>query len=327
MGLPKGSLNKKERGNTQQVFLDAGYDIVGYEPGKESDRKLKIANDLEIELSLCRPQDAPRDLSQGIYDVAIVGEDWVRERAIVRNGGQVRKIGDLGYGKTGLIIGVPSESKYGSLSDIFTENQGRARPVLCYTEYPNITRQCIVKNSAYQNIFGKQVPFIDAGVLTEGDNESVRIITSAGVTESYIKKADADFIVDNTQTGSALKEYGLRILEPIMDSSAGLYAGPACVGWKEEKAQEIYEMLKGAVYGKDYFDVKFNVPIDQVTSVKGYLTTEGLCADEPTLSIGEKFAQVNILIPRLRFPEICSSLKNGYGAKSIVRNEVKQYIE
>ena len=36
LGLPKGSLNNVKRGNTYQLFVDAGYEVKGYEPGDES---------------------------------------------------------------------------------------------------------------------------------------------------------------------------------------------------------------------------------------------------------------------------------------------------
>ena len=45
LGLPKGSLNNKYRGNTYQLLIDAGYEVRGYEPGSESDKNLEILND------------------------------------------------------------------------------------------------------------------------------------------------------------------------------------------------------------------------------------------------------------------------------------------
>mgnify|MGYP002518635168 CR=1 FL=1 len=38
-----------------------------------------------------------------------------------------------------------------------------------------------------------------------------------------IKEKGADFIVDNTQTGSSLRKAGLKEIETILHSSAGLY--------------------------------------------------------------------------------------------------------
>ena len=72
LGVPKGSLNTIGRGDTEGLFLDAGYVICGYTPGKESDRSLHIANDPEIQLFLTRPQSAPNELSRGLLDIAIL---------------------------------------------------------------------------------------------------------------------------------------------------------------------------------------------------------------------------------------------------------------
>ena len=44
LGLPKGSLNNINRGNTYQLFVDAGYEVKGYEPGQES-YEIIISND------------------------------------------------------------------------------------------------------------------------------------------------------------------------------------------------------------------------------------------------------------------------------------------
>ncbi len=326
LGLPKGSLNTIGRGNTAEIFSDAGYDLRGYEPGKESDKKLAVVNDPEIITSLCRPQSAPIELSREMLDIAIVGEDWVREESINKNGGEVKRIGDLEYGPTRLVIGVPTASNYESLSDFFRANQEREKPILCFTEYPNLTRQWVMQNPAYKEIFGEQVPLVQVRGLVDGNNKLVQIINSDGVTEGFIAKG-VDFIVDNTQTGNTLREYGLRELETIMQSSAGLYAGPSCSGWKEEKAQEIFEMLQGAIVGRRYFDVKFNVPNTETDRTRTYLIEQGLCADEPTVTRGKSYSAFNVLIPRDRFPNTIRALKKDYNATALVRNEVKQLCE
>ena len=326
LGLPKGSLNTVGRGNTKEILANAGYELRGYEPGKESDKKLAVVNDSEIIAFLCRPQSAPVELSREMIDIAIVGEDWVREESVNRNGGDVRRIGDLEYGQTRLVIGVPQNGGYETLTDFFKANKGRDKPILCFTEYPNLTRQWVMQNEGYREAFGEQVPLVQVRGLVDGSNKLVQIINSDGVTEGYMAKG-ADFIVDNTQTGSTLRDYGLRELETIMKSSSGLYAGPSCSGWKEEKAQEIFDMLKGAIVGKRYFDVKFNTPNVDVDKTRAYLIEQGLCADEPTITAGQSTSAFNILIPKESFPDALKTLRKEYNATAIVQNEARQYIE
>jgi len=320
LGLPKGSLNTVGRGNTCQLFLDAGYDIRGYEPGNEQEHLLRIENDPEIEVFLTRPQSAPIELVEGLLDIAIIGQDWVREE-----GGNVPCIGDLCYGKTRLVAALSRNSQYESLYDFFYAQRNSKTPIICFTEYVNLTRNHFMKNEGYRSVYGNKSPVIRVRGIEDGENKQVRIFNSDGVTESYIAKG-ADIIVDNTQTGSALKRNGLRILDEIMESSAGLFARPNIDDDKMKKAEEIFDFLKGVVDGKNYFDVKFNVGNENLQSICDYLTKERLCADEPTFAQGRNYSQVNIFIPRARYPAVISVLRKKYKIKSIVRNEVKQYI-
>jgi ATP phosphoribosyltransferase len=324
LGLPKGSLNNVNRGNTYQLFVDAGYEVKGYEPGKE-ENEILIANDPEIKSFLSRPQSSPVELNRGILDIAIVGEDWVREESVESGENLIIKIGDLDYGQTRLIVAIPNEAPYNSLTEFFKANKDRKKPILCFTEYPNLTRQHIMNNEGYKEIFGDSKPYVQVRGLRDGDNKQVQIINSDGATEVYIAKG-ADLIVDNTQTGSSLRKAGLKILETIMESSAGLYAGPSCSGKKAEKAQMIFEQLFGAITARRYFDVKFNISTEKLEEVKGFLLSKGFCSDEPTAVKGASFSQVNVLIPKTKFPAMLRGIKS-YGASAIVRENVKQYVK
>lgn len=324
MGLPKGSLNDPRRADTRQILIDAGYEIRGYESGNESDGDLAITNDPEIKPFITRPQSSAVELAEDMLDIAITGEDWICEEAVNGRREGIRRIGDLEYGQTRLVLAVPEASNIASLSDFFKALKGRERPIRCFTEYLNLTSQQFMTNEAYQTIYGSTVPLIQIRGITVGANPLVRIIYSDGATEAYIRKG-ADIIADNTQSGSSLRKAKLKEIDEIINSSAGLYAGPSCTGWKEKKAEEIFEMLKGAVVGKRYFDLKFNIPLTEAEKVREYLLNQGLCADEPTMSRMTQFAAVNIMIARNRFPSVRKALR-GLGASAIVRSEVKQFI-
>jgi ATP phosphoribosyltransferase len=323
LGLPKGSLNNVKRGNTYQLFVDAGYEMKGYEPEDES-FEIQIQNDEEIKAFLTRPQSSPVELNRGMVDIAIVGEDWVKEESVLSDN-DITKLGDLDYGQTRLIIAVPNDSEYEDLTDFFRKNKDRKTPILCFTEYPNLTRKFMMQNEGYQEIFGDSVPFVQVRGLTDGDNEQVQVINSDGATEVYIAKG-ADLIVDNTQTGSSLKKAGLKELETILHSSAGLYAGVSCTEEKMEKAQMIFDQLYGAILARKYFDVKFNVANDVVTELTNYLVENKLCSDEPTINKGTSYSQVNVLIPKGKFPEMLNEIKK-FNASSIIRSDVKQYVK
>lgn len=324
LGLPKGSLNNVNRGNTHKLLVDAGYEVKGYEPGNEA-YEINVINDPEIKAYLTRPQSAPVELNRKMVDIAIIGEDWVKEESIANDEKSITKLGDLDYGQTRLVVAIPSTAPYENLTEFFRENKDRDTPVLCFTEYPNLTRQHIMANKGYQEIYLDSIPLVQIRGLVDGDNEQVQIINSDGATEVYIAKG-ADLIVDNTQTGSSLKKAGLKILETIMESSAGLYAGPSCTGDKMVKAEMIYDQLFGAVKARKYFDIKFNISNENVEEVKKFLVEGKFCSDEPTISQGSDYSQVNVLIPKNKFPEMLQGIK-GYGASAVIRGNVKQYVK
>ncbi|MDO9043771.1 MAG: ATP phosphoribosyltransferase [Methanobacteriaceae archaeon] len=324
LGLPKGSLNNVNRGNTYQLFVDAGYEVRGYEPGKEKN-EMDVTNDSEIKSYLTRPQSAPVELNRGMLDISIIGEDWVREESVNVEENLITKIGDLDYGQTKLIVAVPNEAPYDSLTEFFQANSDKKTPILCFTEYPNLTKQFFMENEGYQQVFGEKTPLVQIRGLWDGENDMVQIINSDGATEVYIAKG-ADLIVDNTQTGSSLKKAGLKIIDTIMESSAGLYAGPTCTGQKLEKAHMIFDQLFGAIKARKYFDVKFNITNHRVEYTKSFLVSNDYCSDEPTITKGSNFSQFNVLITKNKFPEMLKEIKT-LGASAIVRENVKQYVK
>ncbi len=86
------------------------------------------------------------------------------------------------------------------------------------------------------------------------------------------------------------------------------------------------EQLFGAINARKFFDVKFNISNEQVDSVKDFLLSNDYCSDEPTVVAGNTFSQVNVLIPKIKFPVMLNGIKK-YGASSIVRENVKQYVK
>ena len=325
LGVPKGSLNYPGRGNTEGLFIDAGYDIKGYSPTKEQDSSLGIANDPEITLFLTRPQSAPNELTRGLLDIAIIGDDWVMEESV--NGEKLEKLCDLEYGSTRLVTAIPKTNPAETLSQVIAEKAKGERPLICYTEYINITKAHFMKNETYKKLYGDRPPLIQIRGIKSGENRDVQIINSDGVTEGYIAKG-ADIVVDNTQTGSTLKKYGLKELDQIITSSASLYAGKGIDEdpWKKEKALDIRDHLMGAVIARKYNDVKFNIHKKDFDRLMGYLKENKLYSEFPTVTaVGDWYA-VNIVVPKEAWPRISRELKKDYKASAIVRSNLRQLI-
>lgn len=251
LGVPKGSLNDRDdqpdrlsRGNTKSILYKAGFDIRNYEPGKEFKPFINNQPDADqITPALIRPQNGYLLLARGKLDAAIMGYDSFKEGSLNHGTGLVQKVGDLRYGRTRFVVAAPDNRHFGSLTDFFKDIAAkRNHYVLCFSEYPSITSEAFFNNSVYQALYGNRPPFIEINGLRWGSNPQVEILYSAGATEALIELG-ADIITDSTQSGSALRNYHLREIETIIESYAGLYVGPTCVGWKREKAEEIFNRV------------------------------------------------------------------------------------
>ena len=334
LGLPKGSLNTEGRGNTEEILRDAGYDIRGYTPGKERSDMLEIRNDPEIKLFIERPQNTPGNLTRAIVDVAIVGDDCVREEAEISKG--LIKLADLEYGTVKVVAAVPDWFKAMTLVELFESQKGE----IWMAEYPKLAAGCFTENPGYQKSYGATQPLVEIRGSSNGAifgiwvNQKVQLIYSEGGTEEYLRVGLP--IIDNVQSGESLKRAGGRILKDgeLMTSSAGLYVRPGLMedDWMSAKANDIKDKLLGVVFARKYYDVKFNVEPETREPVTRYIGCEKLALKGPTVSPiinpdgSECGYAFNIIIPKARFPEVSGILKREYGATGIVREDIKQLI-
>ena len=100
-------------------------------------------NDPQIEMKVLRPQEIPVFVSEGLQDLGITGQDWVRE-----NRADVEILQNLEYGKIKLVIAVPKTVPENSTIGDFMESiwsQGKNFRVS--TEYLNIASEYL-KNTA-----------------------------------------------------------------------------------------------------------------------------------------------------------------------------------
>ena len=306
--------------------------IRGYTSQKESGDLLRIDNAPEIKLSLVRPQNAPGDLARGLLDITIVGDDWVAEEAGI-NAKKTIRLASLEYGAVRVVVAVPEQFKINSVSELISSRKDKT--TIMYGEYPNLAAAFLMQNQAYQRIWGTKRPIIEMRGIKVGENDNLRLVYSEGATEEYLRKGFP--IIDNVQTGDSLKQARGRILEDglILTSAAGLYVieGLNNDHWKWKKAHEIKDKLVGVVFAQKHYDVKFNTDPDGLEQVLEYIKREKLAMKGPTVSslfgpgkVIEGYA-VNIIVPKVRFPEVSATLKTNLGASGIVKESIEQLIE
>jgi ATP phosphoribosyltransferase len=269
--LPKGSLEKA----TLELFAAADLTV---KRSSSVDYKASIADPRVNEVRILRPQEIPRYVAQGLFDLGITGRDWVEETA-----SDVVSLGELQYSKATsnpvrIVLAVPQGSPYASVKDL---PQG----VRVSSEYPELTRRYFEKHG------------IDADIQL-----------SYGATEAKVPDI-VDVIVDITETGRALRAAGLEIIDTILTCYTELVANPVSYADPEKRhaMEQLKTLLDGVLEARGKVLVKMNMApaaLDAVIAILPAMKT-------PTVNElfgGQGYAieavvpksEINVLIPALK---------------------------
>ncbi len=266
--IPKGSLEKA----TAEFFSKSGFKIGA------SERTYRPSiNDPKIEMKVLRPQEIPVFVSEGLQDIGITGEDWVKE-----NKADVEILQNLEYGKIRLVIAVPESVPEGTTLGEFMESiwvQGKNFRIS--TEYLNIASEYLKSTPQYKKRFGNAEPILVTPWWKKGDNPRAKIFLSFGATEAKPPE-NSDCIMDVTETGTTIEANNLRIIETVLKSSAILIANKKTLQdpEKREKIYDIVALLKGVVDGSKRIHIFVNVKKANLNK----LLTELPALKNPTIS-------------------------------------------
>lgn len=302
IGLPAGSLADTNRGgNLIELLKHAGFPTTGYEKGGPSTFPITpflVGWD-------GRPQEFGSQLAVNELDVAIGGDDWVRERALelkYEYGLDItlRKVLSLERGKVRIVI-IGREDAAGRPVEDWLRGLLSEKPlVTMVSEMPYLALEWF-QTRARALGFGdshkgfsvqkfKTPPRIDSGIV---------IYETWGKTEAKVKNESVDFGLEITQTGGAIQNYGLHILDQIMSSEAGIWVNPSLRDnpAKYDLARMFLLNLYGAIYAEDKVLLLFNARKEDAQAVTDYLARHHLFAEEPTINTGANFMEFSVEMP------------------------------
>ncbi|HUT16859.1 MAG TPA: ATP phosphoribosyltransferase, partial [Acidobacteriota bacterium] len=244
--IPAGSLAKA----TFEILQRSGYKVSGQERTYRP-----TINDPKIELKILRPQEIPVFVSEGLQDVGITGQDWIRETCA-----DIEVLQNLEYGKIRLVVAIPKGLSASSISAFMEALWSKGKNFRISTEYLNIAAEYIKTNPAYRKRLGESEPLMVTPWWRKGENPRAKIFLSFGATEAKPPE-NSDCIMDATETGSTLEANNLRIIETVMQSSAVLIANKNALAdpQKKEKIYDILTLLKGVVDGSKRIHIFVNV--------------------------------------------------------------------
>ena len=242
LGIPKGSLEEA----TIALLEKAGWKIH-----KHVRNYFPEINDPELTARLCRVQEIPEYIQNGILDVALTGKDWLEERGVEYGGPEddspVVIVSDLVYSKVSnrkarWVLAVASDSPYQCAADL----EGRR----VSTELVGVSRRYF-----------------------EARGVNVHINYSWGATEAKVVEGLADAIVEVTETETTIRAHNLRVIDEVMASNTVLIAHRDA--WNDpngrRKIEQIDLLLQGALRAESLVCLKMNAPTARLDDILGLL--------------------------------------------------------
>ncbi len=307
--IPKGSLQQA----TTEFFNKSGFKIGSM------DRTYRPSiNDPQIEMKVLRPQEIPVFVSEGLQDIGITGEDWVKE-----NRADVEILQNLEYGKIRLVIAVPKEVVQKDMNEYMEYVWSQGKNFRVSTEYLNIASEYLKKQPNYKKRFGDQDPMLVTPWWKKGDNSKAKIFLSFGATEAKPPE-NSDCIMDVTETGTTLEANGLKIIDTVLRSAATLIANKKSLEdpEKREKIFDIVALLKGVVDGQKRIHIFVNVKKCNLQT----LLTELPALKNPTIAplADDAWVSVNTVIEKDSLIELLPKIRKI--AQGLVVYEPRQVL-
>jgi ATP phosphoribosyltransferase len=210
LALPDGH----QQPPTLQLLKRAGLELRGYSEDVAVSRR--PSTDLDwLGIKVIRPQDMPLQVANGNFDLAITGEDWLREHLCRFPSSPVKKLFVLGFGAVKVVAAVSQEMPVANIYELRTLMQSnKFAPLKVASEYINIADRYLHDNHI----------------------NPYKLIPTWGASEAFLPE-DADMLIDNVQTGKTLEQHKLKIIDVLFQSSACLIANedsPASPDKKEK---------------------------------------------------------------------------------------------
>ncbi|HLT69088.1 MAG TPA: ATP phosphoribosyltransferase [Acidimicrobiales bacterium] len=285
--LPKGSLERA----TLELFEAADLTV---NRSSSVEYKASIADPRIDEVRILRPQEIPRYVAEGLFDLGITGRDWVEETAA-----EVVSLGEMRYSKATtrpirMVVAVPQDSPVERVEDL---PQG----VRVSTEYPETTRRYFEK---------------------KGITADIRL--SYGATEAKVPDI-VDCIVEITETGRALRAAGLKVVDEILQSYTELVANPAAYADPEKRhaMEQIKVLLDGVLEARGKVLVKLNVAREHLDAVIELLPS----MKSPTVNelFGERGYAVETVVAKAEINTLIPALKDA-GATDILELPLSKIV-
>lgn len=195
---------------TMELFEKVG--ITCEEMKDRDSRKLIFINEeLKLKFFLAKGPDVPTYVEYGAADIGVVGKDTLAEE-----GRKMYEVLDLGFGKCRMCVCGPARAR---------EKLNHQEQIRVATKYPDIAKDYFYNRK----------------------HQTVEIIKLNGSIELAPIVGLSEVIVDIVETGSTLKENGLKVLEEVCPLSARMVVNQVSMKMENERIGKIIGELKAVL--------------------------------------------------------------------------------
>ena len=182
--------------HTVTALAQAGIAFEGYEEGR-ADRH-PVSSDPEVIVKVMRPQDMPRAVALGHFDLAMTGRDWLRAFTASFPAAPVVELCDLKRSKYRMGGVITEDLEVETIEEAIAiwRKDDPERPIRVASEYASLADEY-----ARSRHLGKY-----------------RVIPISGASEGFVPE-DAEILIEGTETGSTLRANRLRMIDVIMEST------------------------------------------------------------------------------------------------------------
>ena len=198
--------------------------------------QLKVnCENFPLNIYFLRNSDIPRYLSDGVVDVAIIGQNLIYESEL-----NINEVMPLNFSKCRVSIAIPEKMKYDKISDL--------NKIKIATSYPNSLNNFLIKNN------------LDCEI--HKINGSVEIAPNIGLS---------DAICDIVSTGNTLYKNNLKEILTISNSEAVLCNSDSFDLSKKQILDKLIFRFNSVLRAKRSKYILMNVPNDKINTVSKLL--------------------------------------------------------
>jgi len=182
--------------HTVAALADAGISFPGYEA--DSAARYPDSGREDVQVKVMRPQDMPRAVALGQVDLALTGRDWLRAFLATFPGAPVVELCDLKRSKYRLGAVVTEDLPVETIEEAiaYWRRDDPEKPIRVASEYVSLADEY-----ARSRYLGRY-----------------QVIPISGASEGFVP-ADAEILIEGTETGTTLRANRLTMIDVIMEST------------------------------------------------------------------------------------------------------------